>query len=77
MLIDEVMGVGVGRFRQKAASAMVNKMNTRQMVVLVFHIMTQVDKLCDRVLWLKAGKVKMIGTPKLVLSEYKQFLNQR
>jgi len=73
LLIDEVLGVGDRNFKRKAESAMVNKINSDQTVVLVSHSLEQIERLCQRVLLLKAGKIKMIGDPQDVLSEYKQF----
>ena len=77
LLIDEVMGVGDGKFRQKAETAMINKISSQQTVVLVSHSMPQVEKLCDRVLWLDAGKVKIMGDPDDVLREYATFIDNR
>ena len=77
LLIDEVLSVGDGKFRHKAETAMVNKIGSNQTVVLVSHSMGQVRKLCDRVLWLDAGKVKTIGAPNSVLSEYNLFVDKR
>jgi lipopolysaccharide transport system ATP-binding protein len=75
LLIDEVLGVGDGVFRKKAESAMANKINSDQTVVLVSHSMSQIQKLCNRVLWMDKGKVKMIGHPSDVLSEYQLFID--
>lgn len=77
LLIDEVLGVGDGKFRQKATNAMINKISSEQSVVLVSHSMGQVKRLCDRVLWLEKGKVKMIGAPDEVVHEYDLFINNR
>ena len=74
LLIDEVMGVGDGQFRVKAESAMVNKIASAQTVVLVSHAMGQIRKLCDRVLWLHEGRVKMIGDAAKVLVEYEKHM---
>jgi len=77
LLIDEVMGVGDGKFKLKAEAAMVSKISSQQTVVLVSHSMSQVRKLCDRVLWLHAGRVKMIGAPENVLNAYSTFVKKR
>ena len=77
LLIDEVMGVGDGRFRQKAEAAMIDKIKSLQTVVLVSHSMPQIEKLCDRVLWMEAGKVQMIGDPEETLSQYEQFIDRQ
>lgn len=77
LLIDEVMGVGDGKFRHKAETAMKNKISSRQTVVLVSHSMPQIKSLCDRVLWLDAGKIKMIGNPEDVIYKYTMFVDNR
>lgn len=77
LLIDEVLSVGDGKFRNKAENAMSSKINSEQTVVLVSHSMGQIQKLCDRVLWLDSGKVKMMSTPDAVLHEYNHFLDKR
>jgi len=75
ILIDEVLGVGDGRFRQKAEEAMSRKIQSDQTIVLVSHSMGQIRDLCDRVLWLHHGKLKMIDTPDKVLRDYNHFIN--
>ena len=75
LLIDEVLGVGDGRFRRKAMNAMADKISSNQTVVLVSHSLSHVRKLADRVLWLDVGKVKMIGTPNEVLPAYNLFID--
>lgn len=77
LLIDEVLGVGDGKFKRKAENAMVSKIISQQTVVLVSHTLGQIKKLCDRVLWLDAGRVKLIGDPDDVLPKYTLFLNKR
>jgi len=77
LLVDEVMGVGDINFRKKAELAMIDKINSEQTVVLVSHSMSQIKKLCTRVLWLDAGKVKMLGMTDDVLHGYNQFLDDR
>jgi lipopolysaccharide transport system ATP-binding protein len=77
LLIDEVMGVGDGKFRTKAETAMANKINSEQTVVLVSHSLQQIRKLCDRVLWLHAGKIRKIGDAEQILSDYSMFIKKR
>ena len=77
LLIDEVMGVGDGKFRQKAETTMINRISSEQTVVLVSHSIQQIRKLCDRVLWLDEGRVTMIGHPDDVLNKYASFLDNQ
>jgi len=53
-----------------------NKISSQQTVLLVSHSMHQIKALCDRVLWLDAGKVRIIGTPNDVLTEYDLFIGK-
>lgn len=76
LLIDEVLGAGDNTFRIKASKVMVDKINSNQTVVLVSHSTSQLSELCDRVLWLHEGKVKMIGDPDGVLSDYQLFFDR-
>jgi lipopolysaccharide transport system ATP-binding protein len=74
LLIDEVLGVGDGKFKRKATTALADKINSNQTVVVVSHSLNQIKKLADRVLWLDEGKVKMIDEPENVLREYSDFI---
>jgi len=70
-----VLGVGDARFNQKATAAMTDKIHSEQTVVLVSHSMPQVRQLCDRVLWLDQGKLRMIGETADVLGQYQEFVS--
>jgi lipopolysaccharide transport system ATP-binding protein len=70
LLIDEVLGVGDAKFRQKAERVMLRKINSAQTVVFVSHSEAQVKRLCQRVVWLDKGKVKLIGEPNTVYQHY-------
>jgi len=76
LLIDEVLGVGDAHFRQKAESAMRNRINSDATVVLVSHSATQIISLCDRVIWLENGSIKLEGNPESVLMEYESFITK-
>jgi len=41
-------------------------------VLIVSHSIEQIERLCDRVVWLDHGKVKMIGATSEVCEEYKK-----
>jgi len=76
LLIDEVLGVGDAHFRQKAESAMRARINSDATVVLVSHSAKQIESLCDRVIWLENGIIKLEGNPKAVVTEYELFLHK-
>lgn len=70
MLLDEVLSVGDQAFREKAEKAMVERINSRQTVMLVSHSISQTQALCDRVIWLDQGRVVEIGEPGEVIERY-------
>jgi lipopolysaccharide transport system ATP-binding protein len=71
LLIDEVLSVGDAQFRQKAQRAMQERIRGNQTVVFVSHSDQQIQALCDRVVWLDQGKVKLEGDPGVVLEGYR------
>lgn len=74
LMVDEVLGVGDANFRKKAEDAILDKINSEQTVVFVSHSAGQIQRLCDRVVWLERGKIKLIGETRPVLKEYQSFL---
>ena len=70
LLIDEVLSVGDAQFRQKALEAMQHRNTGDQTVVFVSHLADQVQKLCDRVVWLDSGAIRQVGDPGEVVDAY-------
>lgn len=71
MLIDEVLSVGDQEFREKSRTAMQDLMRGDQTVVLASHNLAFVGGLCDRVIWLDGGRVRMDDYAEVVLDEYR------
>ena len=46
-------------------------MKGKTTVILVSHQMEQIEKMCDSVLWLDHGHVKMVGKTREVCDVYK------
>ena len=74
LLIDEVLAVGDAAFKKKARAAITDKIRSDQTVVYVSHSLQTVSELCDRVLWLDKGRMKMCGPSREVLAAYQQAL---
>jgi len=71
LLLDEVLnGAGDIDFQQKAVTKMEEFIHGGSTVILVSHDLGTVEKYCDRVIWLDAGAIVKIGTPKEVIEEY-------
>jgi lipopolysaccharide transport system ATP-binding protein len=71
LFIDEVLAVGDGAFRQKAAEALRAQIRGDQTVVLVSHNLGEVTQLCDRVVWIDQGRCAAVGPADDVVSQYR------
>lgn len=76
MLIDEVLSVGDAKFKKKSYEKMKSLiMNKDRTVLIVSHSSDTLRNLCDNILWLHDGEVKMLGTTKEVLPQYEKFMS--
>ncbi len=69
LVIDEALAVGDARFVQKCMRFL-REFKERGTLLFVSHDTTAVANLCDRVLWLDAGRAKAIGPAKHVCDLY-------
>ncbi|MDE6903861.1 MAG: ABC transporter ATP-binding protein [Lachnospiraceae bacterium] len=76
MLLDEVLSVGDAKFKKKSYKKMKSLIeNSDRTVIIVSHSSETLKKLCDTILWLHEGKVKMIGPIDEVLPLYDEFMS--
>ncbi|HBI91093.1 MAG TPA: ABC transporter [Terrisporobacter glycolicus] len=75
MLIDEVLSVGDQKFKKKSYAKMKSLISDRKRtVVIVSHNISTLNELCDTVMWMHDGVIKMMGEPKEVLDQYTEFM---
>lgn len=75
MLIDEVLSVGDEHFKKKSYNKMKSLISNKdRTVVIVSHSISTLEKLCDKVMWMNDGEIRLIGEPKPVLEAYKEFM---
>ena len=70
LLIDEALAVGDARFKKKSEQAIVKKVTSSQTVVLVSHSEAQINRLCDRAIWIEKGRIVLTGEPGKVTKRY-------
>lgn len=70
MLVDEVLSVGDAAFRKKSLKKMQGVAERGRTVIFVSHNMAAIRNLCDRVILLEKGQVKLIGKADYVINEY-------
>lgn len=71
LIVDEILSVGDVSFQEKSKKRMLEMMSGGTTVLFVSHTLEQVREMCDRVVWLEHGKIKMIGNAKQVCDAYK------
>lgn len=71
LIVDEVLSVGDFRFKEKSENKIKSMMSEGTTILFVSHSLSQVENLCDQVLWLDHGRVKKIGVSKVVCNEFK------
>jgi len=70
VLVDEVLAVGDYAFREKSFARMMHLCRSGAGVIFISHNMAAILTICDRVLWLEAGTVRMSGPTEEVVSAY-------
>ena len=73
LIVDEILSVGDYLFQEKCERRIDEMMRGGTTVILVSHAIKQIEKLCNRVLWLDHGKVKMCGPMAEVTEQYKHY----
>jgi len=74
LLVDEVLAVGDIEFQKKCLGKMKEVSQGGRTVVLVSHQMNQIRRLCDKVLWMDYGQVRMLGPTAEVVGAYEAAL---
>ena len=76
MLIDEVLSVGDAKFKKKSYKKMKELItDSKRTVIIVSHSSDTIRKLCNTVLWLHDGNIKMQGSVDEVLPLYEEFMS--
>ena len=61
LIVDEVLSVGDFRFQQKCQDRIQKMREGGTTILFVSHSISQVKEICDKVVWLEKGQVKMHG----------------
>ncbi len=70
LIVDEILSVGDAEFQEKSRNRMKELMGGGTTVLFVSHDISQIKELCNRVLWLEQGKIKMVGKTQEVCEQY-------
>lgn len=74
LIIDEALSVGDETFYHKCVEKMESFKAEGKTIIFVSHSLQQVKKLCDRIMWMHYGSLKMIGEKEEVATFYNEFV---
>lgn len=77
LVIDEALSVGDGAFARKSFDRIMRLKESGCTILFCSHSLFQVESLCERVMWIENGKVKMVGQPSEVIPYYETSLEQK
>jgi ABC-type polysaccharide/polyol phosphate transport system ATPase subunit len=77
LLVDEVLAVGDLEFQKKCLGKMSEVSKGGRTIVFVSHQMSQIRRLCERVIWVDRGVIKQDGPTIDVVSAYERAFTER
>jgi lipopolysaccharide transport system ATP-binding protein len=72
LLVDEVLAVGDIEFQKKCLGKMQGISKSGRTIVFVSHQMNQIRRLCERVIWIDSGQLRLDGPTSSVVSAYEE-----
>ncbi len=70
LLVDEVFGAGDAKFAERAVQRMMRIVSDAGIFVIATHDVSLVQRVCQRVVRLEAGRIVADGPPESVIPEY-------
>lgn len=77
LLIDEILAVGDANFQSKCFNKLREIKKKGTTIVIVSHSLEQIEKICDRTIWLQDGEIREDGKPQRVHISYTNFMMGR
>jgi energy-coupling factor transporter ATP-binding protein EcfA2 len=74
LLVDEVLAVGDQAFQAKCYKVIYDFIKQGKTIIIVSHDLGTIQDLCNRVVFLRNGKVEQIGGPVAVVGAYRSFV---
>lgn len=76
LLIDEILAVGDINFQAKCFNKLREIKSKGTTIVIVSHSMDQIEKICERSIWIHDGVIRMEGLPRDVHPQYFEFMGK-
>lgn len=75
LLVDEVLAVGDAEFQRKCIMRMESFREAGTSIIYVSHDLGVVKNICDRVVLLDQGRIRLEGDPEAVINEYLEMVS--
>lgn len=76
LLIDEILAVGDNSFQTKCFNKLKSLKDEGTTIVIVSHALGQVEKLCDRAIWIDKGVIKEDGSARQICRNYLDYMEE-
>ncbi|OGW41302.1 MAG: hypothetical protein A2Y97_06780 [Nitrospirae bacterium RBG_13_39_12] len=73
LIVDEALSVGDLYFQKKSTDKIMSLKESGVTIVFCSHMMYFINMLCNKVIWLKNGKIKMEGHPHEITQAYETY----
>lgn len=70
LIVDEILAVGDAAFQEKSKARMKELMGGGTTVLFVSHSLDQIREMCNKVVWIEHGEVKMMGEANEICDAY-------
>jgi lipopolysaccharide transport system ATP-binding protein len=77
LAVDEALAVGDGAFQKKCVERMLRFKEEKRTVLFCSHSMYLVASFCEKVVWLRHGRVEAFGEPNQVIPAYELYLHKK
>lgn len=72
LIVDEILAVGDALFRKKCMERMNKMLSHGTTLLLVSHNISDIEKMCQKAMWINRGKMIMSGDAKDVCRQYQE-----
>lgn len=77
LLIDEILAVGDVSFQAKCFERLKEIKAKGTTIVIVSHVMGQIEQICDKAIWIEEGLIREEGRPDIVGKHYLESMEEK